>query len=218
MPRRIVAIGVWLLAVAMTAAWVWVIVEGAFMASMLAELPVEEQWNLTQGWWIVAYAAMAGLVVLTVANATVGLLLASRPGGGRIGAILLFAGLATAALPFGNVVGGTLAQHDPLNPMASALFLIGPTSYAFAFALILPVVALVFPDGRLPSPRWRLVSDHRFNRATYDAERMATGFAGRLRDEVDLNSVSGDIAGTAEAALHPTTIDVWIRRARPTTP
>ena len=50
------------------------------------------------------------------------------------------------------------------------------------------------------------------------AERTATDFADRLRDEVDLDAVSGDIAGTADAALHPTTIGVWIRRARETTP
>ena len=37
--------------------------------------------------------------------------------------------------------------------------------------------------------------DHRFNRARYDAERTATDFAERLRDEVDLATVSGDIVG-----------------------
>jgi len=60
--------------------------------------------------------------------------------------------------------------------------------------------------------------DHRFNRARYDAERTTTDFAERLRDEMDLASVSGDIIGVVDTALHPSTIDVWIRRSRPTTP
>jgi uncharacterized membrane protein YhaH (DUF805 family) len=60
--------------------------------------------------------------------------------------------------------------------------------------------------------------DHRFNRARYDAERTATDFAERLRDEVDLTAVSGDIVGVVDTALRPTTIGVWIRPARPTTP
>ena len=60
--------------------------------------------------------------------------------------------------------------------------------------------------------------DHRFNRARYDAERTTTDFAERLRDEVDLASVSGDIVGVVDTALHPTTIGVWIRRPRPTSP
>ena len=60
--------------------------------------------------------------------------------------------------------------------------------------------------------------DHRFNRARYDAERTATDFAERLRDEVDLASVSGDILSVVDTALRPSTIGVWIRRSRPTTP
>jgi hypothetical protein len=60
--------------------------------------------------------------------------------------------------------------------------------------------------------------DHRFNRARYDAERTAVDFAERLRGEVDLASLSGDIAGVVDTALSPKTIGVWIRRSRPTTP
>ncbi len=60
--------------------------------------------------------------------------------------------------------------------------------------------------------------DHRFNRARYDAERTATDFAERLRDEVDLSSVSEDFAGVVDTTLHPTVIGVWIRRARLITP
>jgi hypothetical protein len=60
--------------------------------------------------------------------------------------------------------------------------------------------------------------DHRFNRARYDADRLATAFADRLRDEVDLTAVSGDIAGVVDAALRPSAIAVWIRRSRPIAP
>jgi hypothetical protein len=60
--------------------------------------------------------------------------------------------------------------------------------------------------------------DHRFNRARYDAERTATDFADRLRDEMDLASVSGDIVGVVDTALRPTTIGVWIRPSTSTTP
>ena len=65
--------------------------------------------------------------------------------------------------------------------------------------------------------RVQLAVDHRFNRARYDAERTATDFADRLRDEVDLASVSGDIVGVIDTALRPTTIGVWIRPSTSTT-
>ncbi len=61
--------------------------------------------------------------------------------------------------------------------------------------------------------RVQVAVDHRFNRARYDAERTATDFAERLRDEIDLASVSGDIVGVVDTALRPTTVGVWIRRA-----
>jgi hypothetical protein len=60
--------------------------------------------------------------------------------------------------------------------------------------------------------------DHRFNRARYDAERTATDFAERLRDEMDLASVSGDIVGVVDTALRPTTVGVWIRPSTSTNP
>jgi cytochrome b subunit of formate dehydrogenase len=60
--------------------------------------------------------------------------------------------------------------------------------------------------------------DHRFNRVRYDAERTATDFAERLRDEVDLATVSGDIVGVVDTALRPSAIGVWIRRPGPTIP
>jgi hypothetical protein len=83
MTRRAVAVLAWLLTLVMTAAWVWVIAEGEFMNSMMEAVPAERQESLTQGWWVF-YLAMAGLVILTLANATVGLLLALRRGGGRM--------------------------------------------------------------------------------------------------------------------------------------
>jgi hypothetical protein len=158
MTRRTVAVLAWLLAVAMTAAWAWVIAQGDFMAAMMSAVPAEQQLGLTQGWWIVSYTAIVGVAIVTLANATVGLLLASRRGGGRMGMILLAGGVAFAAVPFGYAVGGSLALRNPLDPVANALFLLGPASYALAYSLILPVVALTFPDGRVPSPRWRWLS------------------------------------------------------------
>jgi len=60
--------------------------------------------------------------------------------------------------------------------------------------------------------RIQSVVDHRFNRARYDAERTATDFAERLRNEVDLASLRSDITGVVDLALRPSRIGVWIRR------
>jgi hypothetical protein len=412
MTRRVVAAFAWLAVVAMNAAWVWAVGPGGFMAYLFESLEAAERQLLTPAMITLTYAALTGILVVTVAYATVGLLLALRPGGGRMGAILLVGSAVFAAVPFGYMFAGTMAIRNPLDPVANVLVLLGPALVPLGYALILPVVSLVFPDGRLPSRRWRwptraalgavvaaailiaftpaeildilpwnplaidalpvwvwalagplggvgtvlisvlgvaavvsryrrgagverqqlrwfvaavllavvpitvsplgggplafllavfglllvpvsvwiavtryrlyeidrLISrglswavvsgsllavyagavlmlqtmlgdviggqtvavagstllaaalfqplrrrvqtavDHRFNRARYDAERTTTDFAERLRDEVDLATVSGDIVGVVDTALHPSTIGVWIRRPGPTIP
>jgi len=90
-----------------------------------------------------------------------------------------------------------------------------------SFASPVAVAASTLAAAALFSPLRRRVQklvDRRFNRARYDADRLAIAFADRLRDEVDLTAVSGDIAGVVDRALRPSTIGVWIRRSRPIAP
>jgi hypothetical protein len=155
MTRRIVGVAVWLVIVAMNALWVWAVVVGRFLDAMFASLSVEDQRLITPGMLAVTYGAMTGVLVVTLAYATVGLLLGVRPGGGRMGAILLGGSAVFAAVPFGYAFVGTLAIRSPLDPVANVLVLLGPALVPLGYALILPIVALTFPDGRLPSSRWR---------------------------------------------------------------
>jgi hypothetical protein len=59
--------------------------------------------------------------------------------------------------------------------------------------------------------RVQVAVDHRFNRARYDAERTATDFADRLRDEVDVDHLRTALAATAGGAVHPNGVGVWLR-------
>ncbi len=59
--------------------------------------------------------------------------------------------------------------------------------------------------------------DRRFDRARYDGDRTASAFAERLQEEVDLDGVEADIAGTVDMALHPSSFRVWLRPSRHTT-
>jgi hypothetical protein len=57
--------------------------------------------------------------------------------------------------------------------------------------------------------------DRRFNRARYDAEQIVAGFAARLRDEVDIGTVTADLHWTVQGAVNPSSLGLWIREARP---
>ena len=53
--------------------------------------------------------------------------------------------------------------------------------------------------------------DRRFNRARYDAERTVTAFAGRLRDDVDLDQLRAAITSTVGRTVQPASVSLWLR-------
>jgi hypothetical protein len=55
------------------------------------------------------------------------------------------------------------------------------------------------------------IVDRRFNRARVDAERIAAAFAGRLRDEVDLNQLGSEITSTVARTIQPASVSLWLR-------
>jgi len=58
--------------------------------------------------------------------------------------------------------------------------------------------------------RVQRVVDRRFNRARYDADAAVAAFAARLKDAVDLDSVSDDLARAVTRSLEPAHLSVWI--------
>ena len=104
---------------------------------------------------LIINAAIGAFLVITIGYATVGALLAGRVGAGRIAAILLLGALLFALVPFGYIFGGILLVRGPDSPLLVAIQLLGPVAIGPGFVSILPGLAIVFPDGRLPSPRWR---------------------------------------------------------------
>ena len=150
MMRRAVAFTGWATTVFMGVTMFWTLTAGGFLAAM-----AQGQAAISEGVLLLSYAAIGSIVAVTTSYATVGLLLATRSGGGRVGTLLLAGGMSFAAVPFGYVVGGNLVLRDPFDPLANAVFLVGPACIPIGYSLILPVIALVFPDGRLPSTRWR---------------------------------------------------------------
>ncbi len=60
--------------------------------------------------------------------------------------------------------------------------------------------------------------DRRFNRRRYDAARTVAAFATRLRDEVDVDTLSAELLAVVEQTVQPTQARLWLRQPARHTP
>jgi hypothetical protein len=98
--------------------------------------------------------ANAALLAISLPMGAVGLIVARRQPGNPIGWLLLVIPvgvlLGLAAGPYAWLVY-RMGYRLPFGPAAVLL----ENSYWLVLTIALPLVFLLFPDGELPSPRWR---------------------------------------------------------------
>jgi hypothetical protein len=104
--------------------------------------------------------------------------------------ILLGLGYAAVALGLGQLLG----QDSSLVVAPATL-----------------VVAAAFQPARR---RVQSAVDRRFNRRRHDAGRVIEAFGARLRDQVDLDTLTAEVIAVADQTMQPTTASLWLRRGQ----
>jgi hypothetical protein len=108
-------------------------------------------------------------------------------------------GLLTAILGLGYAVGSLLFV---LVAGTGA----DPPSWLVAAGTL--AAAAVFRPVRR---RIQAVVDRRFNRRRYHAAKTIEAFSTRLRDEIDLDTLSAELLGVVDQTMEPTQASLWLR-------
>jgi hypothetical protein len=175
--------------------------------------------------WLAWGATIAALALL-VAIAELALLGDTAPFQAALGVCLAMLPLATGAAilryrlyDLDRIISRTLAYGllSVLLGLGYATVVLGLGRLLSEQGSSLAVAAATLAMAALFQPARRRIQaavDRRFNRRRHDAARIIEGFGARLRDQVDLDALHGELLAVVDQTMQPTRASLWLRPHR----
>jgi len=155
--------------------------------------------NTANAWFGWALLATVAVVLLFPVSVAVAILRHRLYDIDRLLSRTLTYGLLTVVLGI-VYAGAVVVLGQALNPSG------GDSTLAVAASTLL-VAALFQPLRR----RIQGAVDRRFNRHRYDAANTIEDFSNRLREQVDLDTLSAELLGVVDQTMQPTEASLWLR-------
>jgi hypothetical protein len=174
--------------------------------------------------WAAVLVVLSGVVVLAALAIGVGGATALLGWGVGVGAAVLPLAIGAAILRYrlydlDRIISRTLAYGllTLLLGGGYAAVVLGlgrllPQGSSLVVAAATLAVAAVFQPARR---RVQAAVDRRFNRRRYDATQTIEAFSARLRDEIDLDTLSAELLAVVEETMQPTQASLWLRPQPP---
>jgi hypothetical protein len=160
------------------------------LVAVVLGIPVLADW--APAVWVVVLPVAVGAAVLRYRLYDLDRIVSRTVAYGLL-TLLLGGGYALVILGLGQLVG----RESPLVVAAATL-----------------AVAAVFQPARR---RIQAAVDRRFNRRRHDTARIIEGFGTRLRDQVDLDTLTVDLLAVVDQTMQPTQASLWLRSPTPST-
>jgi hypothetical protein len=202
-----------------------VLAAGSLLPGRLEETPIANPFALAGPAGTVAtvlFDAGLGLHATSAVAALVSLVLVVYPAVSCVPVSVAVAVLRYRLWDLDRLVGRTVTYTLVSGLLVLPYLLILPAATRLAAGSgSLAVAALTLAAAAAFSPLRRRVQalvDRRFNRRRYDAARTIEAFAIRLREQVDLDALTGELLALVDQTVQPTQAWLWLRPPAATRP
>jgi hypothetical protein len=147
--------------------------------------------------------------------------------GAAVGAVLIFGGLLGIPVAAGVAILryqlydiDRLVNRTLVYGLLTALLAGAYAGLVLAFGqvfgrsspLVVATATLTIAAAFQPARRRiQQLVDRRFNRRKYDAARTIEAFSSRLRQQLDLETLTGEVLAVADQTMEPTQLSLWLR-------